>query len=76
MDDQKLGDSYIKYAENILKQLSSSDYLAKENENKGFILKHSVGNYPGKSDIDVPLNYADYYYLEALSRYSNLKKLN
>ena len=50
--------------------------LSKENENKGFILKHSVGNYPGKSDIDVPLNYADYYYLEALNRYSELKKLN
>ncbi|GCB34662.1 glucuronyl hydrolase [Bacteroides faecalis] len=76
VDNHKLGDSYIKYAENILKQLSSSDYLAKENENKGFILKHSVGNYPGKSDIDVPLNYADYYYLEALSRYGELKKFN
>ena len=76
VDDHKLGDRYIKYAENILKQLSSSDYLANENEIKGFILKHSVGNYPGKSDVDVPLNYADYYYLEALSRYRNLKKFN
>ncbi|WP_367279912.1 glucuronyl hydrolase [Bacteroides sp.] len=74
--DSKLSDSCIEYAENILKQLSSSDYLAKKSENKGFILKHSVGNFPGNSEIDVPLNYADYYYLEALTRYKERKKFN
>lgn len=75
-DDEKLSDSYVEYAENILKQLSSPDYLAKENENKGFILKHSVGSFPHDSEVDVPLNYADYYYLEALKRYKELKKFS
>lgn len=74
VSDKKLKRRYNKYAEGILKQLSSSDYLAEEGENAGFILKHSVGNFPGNIEIDVPLNYADYYYLEALKRYKELKQ--
>ena len=68
-DDKKLSDDYTEYAESILKQLSSPEYLAKDKENKGFILLHSVGSFPHNSEVDVPLNYADYYYLEALKRY-------
>lgn len=73
-DDKNLSNNYVAYAENILKQLSSPDYLAKEKENNGFILMHSVGSFPHNSEVDVPLNYADYYYLEALKRYKDLKK--
>ena len=29
---------------------------------------------PGKFEIDVPINYADYYYLEALLRSKKLKE--
>ena len=72
--DKKQGEEYFRYAEHILKQLSSDDYLAKEGENHGFILLHSVGSFPHDSEIDTPLNYADYYYLEALKRYKDLKE--
>ena len=65
------GKKYFDYAETILKNLSSKKYLAKKGENKGFILMHSVGHLPANSEIDTPLNYADYYYLEALKRYNN-----
>lgn len=75
-EDKNLSNDYTEYAENILKQLSSPDYLAKEKENKGFILLHSVGSLPHNSEVDVPLNYADYYYLEALKRYKDLKKFS
>ena len=61
--------SYFNYAEKILKSLSSDVYLAKKGENNGFILMHSVGHLPADSEIDTPLIYADYYYLEALKRY-------
>lgn len=64
---------YFKTAETILKNLSSDDYLAQQGENGLFILKHSTGNWPKKSEIDVPISYADYYYLEALKRYINVK---
>ncbi len=52
----------------IMTSLASDEYTAKLGENKHFILKHSVGSIPHNSEIDVPLNYADYYYLEALLR--------
>jgi hypothetical protein len=69
-------DFYIRSAENILKSLNK-DYISKPGENKGFLLGHSTGSYPQHSEVDVPINYADYYYLEALVRqnsFNHLKK--
>ena len=57
-----------------MNSLASPKYTAKLGENKNFLLKHSVGSIPHNNEIDVPLNYADYYYLEALSRYKNYSK--
>ena len=70
------GQKYFDYAEKILKSLSSDTYLAKDGENQGFILMHSTGSLPNGSEIDTPLNYADYYYLEALKRYMDLKGIS
>jgi hypothetical protein len=70
----KLRSKYKAAAENTLATLSSSDYLAKPGTNGNFILKHSVGSKPGKSEVDVPLTYADYYYVEALLRYLSISK--
>ena len=67
------GQKYYDYAVKILKSLSSPAYLAKAGENEGFVLMHSTGSLPHGSEIDVPLNYADYYYLEAMKRYLSLK---
>jgi uncharacterized protein YyaL (SSP411 family) len=64
-------DKYFSFAEDILQSLSSPEYLATEGNND-FILKHSVGHKPAKSEINTPLVYADYYYLEALLRYRKL----
>lgn len=54
--------NYFNAADHILKALSGKEYLANESD---FILKHSVGNYPSGGEIDVPIIYADYYFLEA-----------
>ena len=67
------GQAYFHYAERLLKNLSSPAYLAKPGENQGFILMHSTGSLPNGSEIDTPINYADYYYLEALTRYMRVK---
>lgn len=64
---------YLKPANTILENLSSPKYRAEKGENNNFLLKHSVGSIPHDSEIDVPLVYADYYYIEALIRLSNLK---
>ena len=60
---------YFSTAEQMLVSLASPAYTAKVNENNNFILKHSVGHKPGNSEINTPIVYADYYYLEALLRY-------
>ena len=51
-----------------IRTLASPEYTAPAGENGGFILRHSTGAYPFSSEVDVPLTYADYYYLEALTR--------
>lgn len=66
---------YFDYAETILKNLSSDTYLAPIGDNQNFILMHSTGSIPNGFEIDAPLNYADYYYLEALKRYMDVKKI-
>jgi len=65
-------DEYLAQAEKILLSLSSPSYKAEIGTNGGFLLKHSVGSIPHGSEIDVPLTYADYYYIEALMRYRRL----
>lgn len=67
------GQRYFILAEKMLQTLSTPEYLAEKGGNNGFILKHSTGNLPFQTEIDVPLNYADYYYLEALKRYKEIK---
>lgn len=59
---------YLSKAKEILSSLSSGEYFAKAGDNNHFLLKHSTGSIPHKAEIDVPLNYADYYYTEALMR--------
>lgn len=66
--------SYRTYADSIMQSLGTEAYTAKLGENGRFILMHSVGSIPHNSEIDVPLNYADYYYLEALKRKIDLEK--
>jgi rhamnogalacturonyl hydrolase YesR len=62
------GKKYLNEAKLIMESLSSDKYKAALGENHNFILKHSVGSIPHNNEIDVPLNYADYYYIEALMR--------
>ncbi|MEX0273757.1 MAG: glycoside hydrolase family 88 protein [Flavobacteriaceae bacterium] len=68
--DQK--EAMIAYAETILRQLASPNYLADYGSNQGFLLKHSVGNIHTGEENDKPLNYADYYFLEALTKWEKL----
>ena len=72
VNDDKLSKEYQSVAAQQLRTLSSDEYLAAPQTNGGFILKHSVGNKPRNSEVDAPLTYADYYYVEALLRYKKL----
>jgi unsaturated chondroitin disaccharide hydrolase len=62
--------TYKKTADKILNSLIKS-YRSPIGSNHGFILLHSTGHKPADSEVDIPIIYADYYFLEAL-----LKKRN
>ncbi len=66
--------SYLTVAEQIIVTLSNSTYFAAPGTNGGFILQHGVGHKPAGTEVDVPLTYADYYFIEAMIRYKNLFK--
>ncbi len=72
--DAETAARYQTVARKIITTLASEEYLAEGGEISGFLLKHSVGNKPGNSEVDVPLTYADYYFLEAILRLLALGK--
>jgi hypothetical protein len=63
---------YLDYSKKVVNTLMSEEYILEDNIKAPFILKHSTGNYPKNDEIDEPIVYADYYFLETLIR---LKKL-
>jgi Glycosyl Hydrolase Family 88. len=66
--------NYLNVAKMQLESLSSPAYLAQDESNKYFLLKHSVGSMPDNIEVDVPLPYADYYYVESLLRFRKVLK--
>ncbi|KAB1068060.1 glucuronyl hydrolase [Tamlana haliotis] len=70
--DKENKSQYLEYSEVVLRNLSSKAYLAKQGENGNFLLMHSVGNFHENNETDAPLNYADYYFLEALLKWRNI----
>ncbi|WP_276501715.1 glycoside hydrolase family 88 protein [Terrimonas pollutisoli] len=70
----KQGKMYNNFAVASLASLGSREYMAEPGSNGYFLLKHCTGSFPHNQEIDVPLVYADYYYLEALLRYRHLNK--
>ena len=65
---------YKETADRIMESLASPAYRAEVGTHGNSILMHSVGSIPHGAEIDVPLNYADYYFLEALKRKRDLEK--
>lgn len=61
------GDKYRILADQIMDTLSSK-YRVAPGQQHGFLLHSSTGHHPGGTEINVPIVYADYYYLEALLR--------
>ncbi len=59
---------YLNYSKNVLIVLKSKEYILNPEVNGPFILDHSTGNWPKNDEIDAPIVYADYYYLESLLR--------
>jgi hypothetical protein len=67
------GTKYRAFAVKALSALASPAYFAAPGENGDFLLKHGVGAKPKGSEVDTPLNYGDYYFLEGLMRFRKLR---
>jgi hypothetical protein len=70
----KQPEQYLTISENIISSFAAQGYIAGRSELENFVLKHGVGNMPGGVEVDVPLIYGDYYFLEALIKYKNISK--
>lgn len=68
--------TYFKTGEEMLETLASPEYTALLGANGGFVLMHGAGYIPVMAEVDVPLPYADYYYIQALKRYKTLTRDN
>lgn len=69
-DNTLKAENYKQAAINMLIELSSDKYQS-GNLKPSFLL-HSVGHWPNNSEVDASINYADYYYIEALIRYKKM----
>ncbi len=69
-DNAEKAKTYKRFATASLIELSSERYQSRET--KPSFLLHSTGHWPAKSEIDASINYADYYYIEALTRYKKM----
>jgi unsaturated chondroitin disaccharide hydrolase len=59
--------NYNTWARQIVGSLASR-YINTRYTELGFLLDHSTGHLPAHHEIDVPIIYADYYFLESLLR--------
>jgi len=68
--DVNLKKEYLQKSKKMI--VSLSEHYQSRDANPAFLL-HSTGHKPAGSEIDCSINYADYYYLEALLRLQKLK---
>jgi len=73
VQDEKLKSKYFNTGKTLVENLSSSAYLSHAKNDA--LLLHSTGNHPKNKEMDVPIIYADYYYMEALLRLKKLENI-
>ena len=67
----KKKERYLNAANKIVESLTGADFFVNPKNNNGFLLKHSTGSAPDNDEIDVPMVFADYYFIETLVRKYN-----
>ncbi|GAA4958564.1 glycoside hydrolase family 88 protein [Algibacter aquimarinus] len=65
-------DAYLNYSKKVVNSLKSTHYILPENLEIPFILDHSFGDWSKRDEMDEPIVYGDYYFLETLLRLKNL----
>ena len=66
-------EKYLAYSKKVIETLKSEEYILEPTLEAPFILNHCTGNWPKNDEIDEPIVYGDYYFLETLLRLKKLK---
>tara|TARA_R110002110_G_scaffold29231_1_gene104722 strand:- start:706 stop:1113 length:408 start_codon:yes stop_codon:yes gene_type:complete len=66
-------EGYLNYSKKVIKTLETSNYVLPANFEAPFILDHSFGDWSKRAEMDEPIVYGDYYYLQTLLRLNSIK---
>ncbi|WP_343592667.1 glycoside hydrolase family 88 protein, partial [Flavobacterium sp.] len=61
-------ENYLAFADKLMTSVQTDKYILDTEIKAPFLFDHSTGNWPKHDEIDEPIIYADYYFLEALLR--------
>ncbi len=70
--DYTKDETYLNYSKKFLKNVHTATYILPENIQAPFILDHSSGDWSKRAEMDEPIVYGDYYFLEALLRIKSI----
>ena len=66
--------AFLNYSKKVIESLKSKNYILSEDVKAPFILDHSFGDWSQKLEMDEPIVYGDYYFLQTLLRLRDLKE--
>jgi rhamnogalacturonyl hydrolase YesR len=69
-------EAYLNYSKKVVASIKSLNYILADSLDVPFILDHSFGDWSKRSEMDEPIVYGDYYFLETVLRLNKLKKTN
>ncbi|WP_299550827.1 glycoside hydrolase family 88 protein [Seonamhaeicola sp.] len=67
-------EAFLNYSNKVVQSLRSRHYILSEDLDIPFILDHSFGDWSHKEEMDEPIVYGDYYFLQTLIRLKALKQ--
>ncbi len=66
--------AYLDYSKKVVQTLKSSDYILSKDMDTPFILDHSFGDWSKRLEMDEPIVYGDYYFLQTLLRLKEVEQ--
>ncbi|WP_158837298.1 glycoside hydrolase family 88 protein [Polaribacter sp. L3A8] len=66
-------ETYLNYSKKFMNNVQTEKYILPETLDIPFILDHSSGDWSKRSEMDAPIVYGDYYFLETKLRLKSLK---
>jgi len=67
-------EAYLNYSKKVVTSLKSANYILPRDLEIPFVLDHSFGDWSKKAEMNEPIVYGDYYFLQTLLRLKTLEK--